>query len=376
MSFDIHILGTSSARPTGSRQVSGSIVVCDEGVAVVDAGEGFQSRFAIQRRRMKQSDKSQIKVSRVDVLCLTHGHLDHTWGVLPWLHTLSLDKRKKPLLVLGPTSNEVLESVLSNSDLPENTSNSDLLIQWRSWHQLGGTSQQLGFPVRWVLGDVKSNRWIELLPDSDSVIELDKMPQPDGWSNNKIKPLPTNHTVPSCGWHFSSKPKKGKFNRLRAAELKLSDAHRAGLARGEDQTLEDGRILASDEFRSPDSGGISVVLSGDTSEMSEGITSLENCDVLVHESTFLEDSSERALNYLHSTASGAARTALSGGAKNLVLTHFGARIKDTEELLSQAREQLGESKTALTAASDGDRIHVSDLGSVTHHYWGEQGWSN
>ena len=74
MGFDIHILGTSSARPTGLRQVSGSVVVCDEGVAIVDAGEGFQSRFAVQRKRMKQYAESQIKVGKVDVLCLTHGH--------------------------------------------------------------------------------------------------------------------------------------------------------------------------------------------------------------------------------------------------------------------------------------------------------------
>ncbi|MDP6333890.1 MAG: MBL fold metallo-hydrolase [Candidatus Poseidoniaceae archaeon] len=376
MGFDIHILGTSSARPTGSRQVSGSIVVCDEGVAVVDAGEGFQSRFAVQRKRMKQFADSQIKVGRVDVLCLTHGHLDHTWGVLPWLHTLSLDKRDKPLLIIGPTSREVLDSLLSNSDLPGDISNSDLIIQWRSWHQLGGTTNQLGFPVRWVLGDVENDRWVELLPDSNSVIQLEKMPQPQGWSANKIQALPTTHTIPSCGWHFSSKAKKGKFDRLRAAELKLTEAQRAGLARGEDQTLDDGKILSADEFRAPDSGIINVVLSGDTSEMAKGITSLEHCNVLVHESTFLEDWSEQAINYLHSTASGAARTAISSGAKHLVLTHFGARIKGTEELLSQAQEQLADSSISLSAASDGDRIQVSNSGKVTHHYWAEQGWSN
>ena len=180
MGFDIHILGTSSARPTGSRQVSGSVVVCDEGVAIVDAGEGFQSRFAVQRKRMKQFGESQIKVGRVDVLCLTHGHLDHTWGVLPWLHTLSLDKRDKPLLIIGPTSKEVLDSLLSDSELPEGISNSDLILQWRSWHQLGGTSQQLGFPVRWILGDIDNDRWVELLPDTNSILELEKMPQPEG----------------------------------------------------------------------------------------------------------------------------------------------------------------------------------------------------
>ena len=135
MGFDIHILGTSSARPTGLRQVSGSVVVCDEGVAIVDAGEGFQSRFAVQRKRMKQYAESQIKVGKIDVLCLTHGHLDHTWGVLPWLQTMSLDNRDKPLLILGPTSSGVLDSLLSKSKLPEDISHSDLIIQWQSWHQ-------------------------------------------------------------------------------------------------------------------------------------------------------------------------------------------------------------------------------------------------
>lgn len=376
MGFDIHILGTSSARPTGSRQVSGSLVVCDDGVAIVDAGEGFQSRFAVQRRRMKKFGDTQIKVGRVDVLCLTHGHLDHTWGVLPWLHTLSLDKREKPLLIIGPTSSQVLDSLLSNSKLPEDVSNSDLIIQWRSWYQLGGTSKQLGFPVRWILGDVENDRWIELMPDSNSVVELEKMPQPKGWSENKIKALATNHTVPSCGWHFSSKGKRGKFDRLRAAELKLTEAQRAGLAKGENQTLESGEILSASEFRGPDSGVISVVLSGDTSEMSKGITSIDNCDVLVHESTFLDEWSEHAKNYLHSTASGAARTALSSGTKHLVLTHFGARIKGAEEMLSQAEQELEDSQVTLSAASDGDRIHVSDTGKITHHYWDEQGWSN
>jgi ribonuclease Z len=376
MGFDIHILGTSSARPTGSRQVSGSLVVCDDGVAIVDAGEGFQSRFAIQRKRLKQFGEYQIKVGKVDVLCLTHGHLDHTWGVLPWLHTLALDKRDKPLLIIGPTSGGVLDSLLSDSKLPDDVPNSDLIIQLRSWHQLGGTTKHLGFPVRWVLGDIENDRWVELLPDSESVLELDKMPQPQGWSANKIRALQTNHTIPSCAWHFISKGKKGKFNRLRAAELKLTENQRAGLARGEDQSLEDGKVLLADEFRGPDSSAISVVLSGDTSEMSKGITSLEMCNVLVHESTFLEEWKGHAVKFLHSTASGAARTAISSGTKHLVLTHFGARIKSTEELLSQAQEQLSDSPISLSAASDGDRIQVSKSGKSTHYYWSEQGWSN
>lgn len=375
MGFDIHILGTSSARPTGLRQVSGSVVVCDEGVAIVDAGEGFQSRFAVQRKRMKQYAESQIKVGKVDVLCLTHGHLDHTWGVLPWLQTMSLDNRDKPLLILGPTSGGVLDSLLSKSKLPEDISHSDLIIQWQSWHQLGGTSERLGYPVRWVLGDVKANRWVEIIPDEQKAVELSSMPQPSGWTKNRITALETKHTVPSCGWHFSAKGKKGKFNRLRAAELKLSEKQKAGLAKGENQILENGEILSASEFRGPDSGAISAVLSGDTAEMSHGISNLESCDVLIHEATFLDAWSEHASNYLHSTASGAARTAKACGTKHLVLTHFGARIKDTDEMIAEAQGQLDGADISLTAASDGDRILLSNHGHITHLVWGEQGWS-
>ena len=375
MGFDIHILGTSSARPTGLRQVSGSVVVCDEGVAIVDAGEGFQSRFAVQRKRMKQYAESQIKVGKVDVLCLTHGHLDHTWGVLPWLQTMSLDNRDKPLLILGPTSGGVLDSLLSKSKLPEDISHSDLIIQWQSWHQLGGTSERLGYPVRWVLGDVKANRWVEIIPDEQKAVELSSMPQPSGWTKNRITALETKHTVPSCGWHFSAKGKKGKFNRLRAAELKLSEKQKAGLAKGENQILENGEILSASEFRGPDSGAISAVLSGDTAEMSHGISNLESCDVLIHEATFLDAWSEHASNYLHSTASGAARTAKACGTKHLVLTHFGARIKDTDEMIAEAQGQLDGADISLTAASDGDRILLSNDGDITHLVWGEQGWS-
>ena len=113
MRMELHILGTSSARPTGRRQVSGSLVQCEDGIMVIDAGEGFQTRYALQRKRLKLHDKGNtLRASRIDVICLTHGHLDHTWGVLPWMHTMALDKREQPILVVGPTSPDVFDALL------------------------------------------------------------------------------------------------------------------------------------------------------------------------------------------------------------------------------------------------------------------------
>ena len=44
----------ASARPTSSRDVSGSVFACHEGLVIIDAGEGFQVRYAQQQGRMKR----------------------------------------------------------------------------------------------------------------------------------------------------------------------------------------------------------------------------------------------------------------------------------------------------------------------------------
>ena len=88
MSLELHVLGTSSARPAQDRSVSGSLLESLEGIVVIDCGEGFQNRLVEHRKAMKEHAGRRIKVSRLSAILLTHGHLDHTWGVLPWLQTV------------------------------------------------------------------------------------------------------------------------------------------------------------------------------------------------------------------------------------------------------------------------------------------------
>ena len=373
MSIEVHILGTSSARPTSIRQVSGNLVSCADGIVVVDAGEGFQTRFFEQRKRMKQHEKYHLKPSKVGALCLTHGHLDHTWGVLPWLQSLALDNRHQSLLVLGPTTNEVIDALMNNQSLPEDTHKSDLATQYRFWHQLGATTSGLGYPIRWILGAVEFGRWIEFLEDG-KIIELAEMPQPEGWTNNRIGALPTIHSTPSCAWQVSSAASPGKFNRAKAKQLALTETEQGTLASGMD-IQHNGELLKGQDFRSEPLSPLTVVVSGDTAEMAPGITALEQCSLLVHEATFLDDFTEKAEDYLHSTASGAARTALACGANHLVLTHYGARIRHTDELIGEAMKVLDTSSISLSAAIDGDRILVEDSGEVHHLHWHGDGWS-
>jgi len=374
MGIDVHVLGTASARPTNRRDVSGSAVKCNDGIAVIDCGEGFQNRFSHQRKMLKQHEKgTTLKPKNVDVLLFTHGHLDHTWGALPWMQTMSLDNRETPLLVLGPSTGAVLDALLSGSELPKDTPPSELARQWRSWHSLGANDSGLTFPTRWVLGDMKENRWVELNAQTGKAAALDSMPQPIGWSSCKIEALQTHHSVPSCAWAIKQVGKRGKFDRLRAAELRLTEEQRMSLARGDDVTLENGDLLDANSFRGKSGSGLSVILSGDTAEGAPGLLRTATPTLLVHEATFLESQSDKAAEHLHSTVAGAVRTAQQMKVNHLALTHYSSRIKDLETVSNEV--DVGDAHLDVVCLNDGDRLRVGEDGSVSHLVFGQEGWS-
>jgi ribonuclease Z len=376
MYVQFHILGTASARPASRRQVSGSLFACEDGIAVVDAGEGFQTRYAEHRKLLKNlNPPSSLRAARIDAVCLTHGHLDHTWGLLPWLQTMALDRRTRPLLVVGPTSSEVLSALIEGQPVPESAPPAELARQIRSWQTLGATKEGLGFEIRWVLGDVNANTWVELEATSVKAKPLPSLPQPGAWKDVRIVPLATRHTVPSCAWMFESKEKKGAFNRLKAAELRLTREQQTELGQGRDVVADDGEVLTAASFRGPSTRPHRFVISGDTAEQAPGLLDLDGVDVLVHEATFMEDTADHAQEHLHSTAQGATRTALACGANHLVLTHFSARIKDANLSLLEAEAAAEGSGLNISFASDGDRIQLHPNGKMVHWSKSENGWT-
>ena len=354
MTLEVHVLGTSSARPAQGRSVSGSIVETPEGMFVVDCGEGFQNRLVKHRSQMKSYAGRRLKMSKVSAILLTHGHLDHTWGVLPWMQTMALDGRKDKLWVIGPTTSEVIDALLGSETEPEVTP-SDLVIQYDMWMDLGATSDALGYEVQWVLGD--GERWVNMNDGS-------QIPLPQPMKKVKISAHSTQHTVPSCAWRISLGERKGKFDR--ESSKHLPDDVKASLAAGNDVEYN-GDVLKATDFRSDTIPGLSVIISGDTAE--QAIDS--DCDLLIHEATFLQSHADIANEHLHSTAAGAARTAVECGANHLALTHYSARLDRHDESLAEAREIHG----SVVALSDGDRLVLNDDLSLTHLIKSEEGWT-
>jgi ribonuclease Z len=325
---------------------------------------------------MKQcGEPSLLRPNRIVAVALTHGHLDHTWGLLPFLQTLSLDGRQKPLIVYGPTSSTVLDALEADgfdAVLPDDTPSAELLNQYRAWFSLGGVTSHLGYEIRWLLGDVKSERWVEFTDNSSNLLWHDSMPQPKSFKMFRMDPLPTEHSVPSCAWQLSQKERKGSFDRDKATLAGLSQDERKKLSEGVDIDRANGETLLASQFRGDSKPATSIVVSGDTAEQS--IHPVAPITVLVHEATFLDDASNKASEHLHSTASGAARTALECGAKHLILTHFSARLKDAEEAINEAKQVLNHS-ASLASANDGDRIRINEDASVTMLVSTESGWS-
>ena len=354
MTLEVHVLGTSSARPAQGRSVSGSIVETPEGMFVVDCGEGFQNRLVKHRSQMKNFGGRRLKMARVSAILLTHGHLDHTWGILPWMQTMALDGRKDKLWVIGPTTSDVIDALLG-SEIEPKVNPSDLVLQYEMWMNLGGTTENLGYEVQWVLGD--GERWIDMNDGS-------QIPLPQPMKKVKISAHSTQHTVPSCAWRISTGERKGKFDR--ESSKNLPDEIKATLAAGKDVEYG-GKSLKAINFRTDSVRGKSVIISGDTAE--QAIDS--NCDLLIHEATFLQSHVDIANEHLHSTAAGAARTDIECDAKHLALTHYSGRLDSHDDSLSEARGI----HSSVVALSDGDRLVLNDDLSLTHLIKSEEGWS-
>jgi ribonuclease Z len=300
-------LGTSAARPTVERNVSGLALEREGETLLFDCGEGTQ------RQMMRYS----VSFALNDIF-FTHFHGDHFLGVIGLVRTLGLQGRPEPLRLWGPKGAErVLRSAI-----------------------LLGVERE-PFPIE--VQEVKAG----------DVIGEEGRGKRDGYT---IRVFATEHGGGSIGYALVERERYGRFDPDKARALGIPEGPLWGkLQRGEAVGLADGRMVGSEEVVGARRPGRKVVITGDTRPCASVVDAAAGADLLVHEATFGEEEKERAKETMHSTARDAAQVALAARVRKLAINHLSARYSITpEDLAKEAREVFPE----VVVAKDGMTVEV------------------
>jgi ribonuclease Z len=287
MSFDVTILGTGAAIPTLNRGTTAQFINCHQRYILIDCGEGTQLKMR----------EFGLKFQKLDLILISHLHGDHVFGLPGLISTMQLLGRKDPITIIGP---EGISAFLN--------------IQFE---QVGLFR---GFPINFI--EVEKNH-------SGTVFE-DKC--------LSISTFPLNHRVPTQGYRIEETLGKRLLNKEAFDQYGVSVAYINKLLDGEDIEDNNGTTVKSSDVTFPPKPAKSYAFCSDTAFHPPILPFIKDVDLLYHEATFIDTEAERASKTYHSTAKQAATIALKANAKRLVLGHFSARYRSTQQHLEEAKE--------------------------------------
>ncbi len=289
--MQITFLGTSSGVPTRSRNVSSVALRLPQRAEIwlFDCGEGTQHQFL----------RSELKISQISRIFVTHMHGDHIFGLMGLLASCGLAGNTPSIEIYGPPA---LDPYLQNC---------------RKYSQT-----HFSYPIT-----VHAVSPGVIFEDQDFVVSCKQL----------------EHRVTAFGYRVMEKNRPGRFDADKAQKMGIPFGPLYGkLKKGERVELSDGRIFQGAEFCGPEIKGRKVAYCTDTIFCDNAVTLAQDVDVLIHESTFAHQDAQMAYDRLHSTSTMAAQVALMASVEQLFLTHFSPRYApgnplQLENLLQEAR---------------------------------------
>lgn len=289
--MQITFLGTSSGVPTRSRNVSSIALRLPQRpeIWLFDCGEGTQHQFL----------RSDLKVSQISRIFITHLHGDHIFGLTGLLASCGLAGNAKRIDIYGPAGlSDYLQAC----------------VRYSQTH--------FSYPVK-----VHTIQPGMIFEDEEYQVVCGYL----------------KHRVTALGYRIIEKDKPGRFDVEKAQQLGIPPGPiYAQLKQGKTVTLPDGRMVRGSELCGEPQIGRKFVYCTDTVFCDGAVELAQDADVLVHEATFAHQDAEMAFQRLHSTSTMAAQVALSAGAKQLIMTHFSPRYAPgnaivLDDLLKEAR---------------------------------------
>lgn len=283
----LSILGCYSATPRTLNNTTSQVLEINNHMFLIDCGEGTQ----VQLRKHK------IKFNRIKHIFISHLHGDHCFGLVGLVSTFRLLTREADLHIYGPKG--IKEIITLQLKLSNSWTNYNLFF-----HELTSKESQL-------------------------IYEDDKV---------EVHTIPLDHRIYTNGYLFKEKEGEKKLNIEAVKEANIDVAYYRKLKQGFDVENEDGVLIDNTTVTSPADKPKSYAFCSDTKYKEDIIPLIKACDVLYHESTFLDKHAYYAEKTKHSTAKQAAIIAKKANVKTLLLGHYSTRYDDLSVFKDEAKE--------------------------------------
>jgi ribonuclease Z len=268
------ILGCYAATPRTITNPTSQVLEIKNHMFLIDCGEGTQ----IQLR------KNKLKFSKINHIFISHLHGDHFYGLIGLLSTFMLLNRQTDLHVYGPKGIKdiiLLQLRYSNSFTPYKL----------YFHELRSKESEVVFEDKKVI----------------------------------VKTIPLKHRIYTNGFLFAEKNGDRKLNPKAIEFYEIEKCYYPKIKSGGDIVLSDGTLIPNDKITFDPIQPKSYAFCSDTVYDEKIIPIINECDMLYHESTFLESEVDLAERTMHSTAKQAAMIAAKSRVKQLILGHYSTR---------------------------------------------------
>lgn len=279
----VTILGNNSAVPTFERHPTSQVITLYDDLLMFDCGEGTQ----IQMIRYK------IRRSKISHIFISHLHGDHYFGLIGLLNSFALLGRIQPLHVIGPAPLwDIIHLQLKHADtiLPYE-------LHFHALEKPGLVVEEKKFTVRC---------------------------------------FPTKHRIECWGFRVDQKKNPRKIDPEKVKSYGIPGYFYERLQMGEHYTTQDGKVIRNEWVTQPNTPSRSYAFCADTRYSEELLEYVSGVGLLYHETTYLDNLRERAIERYHSTSKQAAEFAQKANAGKLIIGHFSSKYDDPEIFLTEA----------------------------------------
>ena len=276
----ITVLGSQGAIPKVGKFSSSLLLKVSNSNILIDCCEGVQHQLR----------KNKIKLSKIDIILISHAHGDHYFGLIGLISTFSLLKRDKKLIIFCPLS--VFKIIQAHIKFSKMTLSYEL-------------------DLRVLNNETKIN-----------IFQNDFF---------YIDAFPLKHSIYTNGFIVSEKKKKRKLILQKALENNIEKIYFNNLTNRKNVVNKDGVEINYKDVTKEGDKPKKFAYCSDTAYFNDLVKNINGVDLLYCETTFLKKDQDKANITLHSTTIDAATLAKKGCVKKLLIGHFSSRYDNYNE---------------------------------------------